>query len=192
MEQSNEEIWKDIVGFEGKYQVSSKARVKSLTRAIWNGYKDIIVKGRILKQCLDSTGYYMVGLWIDGKFNGKKVHRLVAEAFLEKREKEQVVNHIDGNYVNNSLSNLEWVSQRENTTHFFNKKKGTTSKYAGVSFCKRDNKWTAHAYKDGKQKNLGRFKTEELAFEAYNSFLVSHGIINKYSGSNLYPSYRPR
>jgi hypothetical protein len=112
------EIWKDIEGYEGKYQVSNLGRVKSLQRKVWNRYTWHDLPERILKP---KKGYCYAVVTLcngNGKTKNHYVHRLVAYAFLYN-VKEQV-NHIDGNKLNNHLDNLEWVSQSENMKHAHN------------------------------------------------------------------------
>lgn len=106
------EIWKDIVGFEGLYQVSNLGRVKSL-----NYHKS--GKERVLKNRLGQikTIYPHVGLYKNGTMKECTVHRLVAEAFIANPENKEEVNHIDGNKCNNHISNLEWVTRSENAIH---------------------------------------------------------------------------
>lgn len=114
-----EEVWKDIEGFEGKYQVSNLGRVKSVKRLVDNdgvlGKKGKqTVRERILKFA-DARGYKVVALYGHGtKRSILYVHRLVASAFINPKLE---VNHIDGNKENNSSSNLEWVSKRQNMDH---------------------------------------------------------------------------
>ena len=111
------EIWKDIQGYEGIYQISSFGNVKSLERIIKHPNCDYHQKERILKQTLDGGGYPLVGLHKDGVVKKIHVHRLVALAFVERKDLSLEVNHIDENKQNNSADNLEWVTRLENEFH---------------------------------------------------------------------------
>jgi len=107
-----EEVWVDIKGWEGLYQISSFGRVKSLARHRRHSCKgDIILKGSIRNQ------YLGVNLKDKGKEKAKSVHRLVAEAFLPNLHNLPQINHIDGDKLNNTLSNLEWCDASENQIH---------------------------------------------------------------------------
>ena len=117
-----EEIWKDIDGYEGYYQISNLGNVKSLERTIensgtYNGYYK--VKERILRPRENKKrhGYYELSLKKDGIEKRYKVHRLVASAFLSNPDNKTEVNHIDGNKSNNCISNLEWTTSKENKEH---------------------------------------------------------------------------
>lgn len=107
---SNEEIWKDIAGYEGLYQVSNFGRVKSLGNK--SNHKGAI----ILKQS-DVQGYMCVGIRRDNGSKMVKVHRLVALAFIPNPECKTQINHKDGDKHNNVVSNLEWVTCAENIAH---------------------------------------------------------------------------
>ena len=112
-----EEIWKDIKGYEGLYQVSSEGRVRSLDRIVV--YKDgrkSFFKGKILKNVLDDKLYFVVSLY-NGKRNVLKVHRLVAQAFIPNPNNYPQINHIDENPKNNRVENLEWCNQYYNNTY---------------------------------------------------------------------------
>ena len=120
-----EEVWKDVKGYEGYYQVSNLGNIKSLERIIENsgtltGYYK--VKERILKprENKNRNGYYELSLRKDGKEKRFKVHRLVACAFIENPYNKPEVNHIDGNKSNNCVSNLEWTTSKENKEHAWN------------------------------------------------------------------------
>ena len=113
------EIWRDIKGYEGLYQVSDMGRVKSLERTVTrkNGRKQTI-RERILKPRSDGHGYLQVKLCNNsGKQKTVKVHRLVCEAFHKNSENKPCVNHIDENKTNNVASNLEWCTYSENNKH---------------------------------------------------------------------------
>lgn len=111
------EEFRNIVGYEGLYQVSNLGNIKSLERTKTNHSKYQLVNGRILKSSINHKGYVYVILYKNNKQKGYLVHRLVAEAFIPNPENKPQVNHIDGNKLNNHVSNLEWVSQQENMQH---------------------------------------------------------------------------
>lgn len=109
------EIWKPVVGFEGRYEVSSLGRLKALARKIY--YVDGRVgflSERLIHGTLNTTGYYCVTF---DSSKRKAIHQVVAEAFLPKTEYKHTVNHKDGNKLNNKIENLEWVSYKENNKH---------------------------------------------------------------------------
>jgi hypothetical protein len=115
------EIWKNIVGYEGYYMVSDKGRIKSLARIIIrNNGKPLTIKPKILLPTKNNHGYQQVCLYKDKKQSIKKVHRLVAEVFVDNPSKKPEVNHIDGIKTNNESTNLEWVSSGENKKHAYN------------------------------------------------------------------------
>jgi len=114
------EIWKDIAGFEGYYQISNLGRVKSLKRYHKNS-------DSIMSCPKDGSGYHTANLNKSGnskrygvhtvKRRTIRVHRLVASMFLENKNNLACVNHKDGNKLNNHVDNLEWASKLENETH---------------------------------------------------------------------------
>jgi hypothetical protein len=108
------EVWKDISGYEGKYQVSSVGRVKGVARKRAGGGN---VKERILKPAITENGYYFVTLYIDGIAKRKKIHRLVAQTFIDNPDGKPEVNHINGVKTDNRAENLEWATRSENQTH---------------------------------------------------------------------------
>lgn len=109
------EEWRDIKNYEGRYQVSSMGRVKSLERKIphWRG-GERIQKERILEPATTYHGYLRVGLHAGGKQKMLMVHRLVCEAFHENPDNKQQVNHVNEDKTDNRAYNLEWSTPREN------------------------------------------------------------------------------
>lgn len=110
------EVWKDIKCYEGLYQVSNKGnirRIKFVNR--------MVTKEKItyLKLNKNTGGYLSVVLYKNGTHKRYLVHRLVAQAFIENIENKIEVNHIDGNKLNNHVSNLEWVTRSENMKHSY-------------------------------------------------------------------------
>ena len=105
------ETWKDILGFEGMYQVSDAGRVRSLDRINSKGKR---CRGSIRKLCCNRNGYKYVNLCKDGKSHNFLVHRLVASAFVVNPEEKPTVNHINENKHDNRASNLEWMTLAEN------------------------------------------------------------------------------
>lgn len=111
------EIWKDIEGYEGLYQVSNFGEVKSLERTKTNGKGIVKIEEKILTQNITNWGYYRVALYKNGTRKYHRVHRLVAKAFIDNPNNKEQVNHIDGNKLNNHVSNLEWCTRLENMYH---------------------------------------------------------------------------
>ena len=108
------EIWKEIDGYNGRYQVSSWGRVRNAET------------GKIIKPYKNDKGYLKVGLKIPGERipHKHRVNRLVAIAFIDNPDNLPQVNHKDGNKENNSFSNLEWISNKDNQSHATRMRKG--------------------------------------------------------------------
>ena len=111
------EVWKDIPGYEGIYQVSNLGKVKSIDREVKCKNSVRFYKGKALSQCKDDKGYYRVLLAVAGKHKSCQVHRLVAEAFIPNPENLPEVNHKDENPSNNCVENLEWCSKVYNLAY---------------------------------------------------------------------------
>lgn len=120
----HQEVWRDIKGYEGLYQISNLGRVRGLDRYS-NNYSNYLtgktnkrkIYGRILTN--KKGKYLFVMLSKNGRYKTKSIHRLIAEAFIENPNNYNCVNHIDGNKYNNSINNLEWCTTSENNTHAY-------------------------------------------------------------------------
>ena len=121
-----DEVWKPIKDFEGYYEVSNKGRIKSSKRNI------ILNQGNITK------GYLGVSLAKDGVSYSKRVHKLVADAFIPNIENKPYINHINGNKKDNRVENLEWCTPKENSEHA--KENKLVSKGKKKVYCLEDNK----------------------------------------------------
>lgn len=116
------EIWKDIKGLEGLYQISNLGRVKSLPKlvnSVMSKTSKRKTKEKILKPAIGTHGYLRFHLQVNYKAHHCLLHRLMAEAFIWNPENLEQVNHKDGNKLNNSIDNLEWVTRSENAIHSF-------------------------------------------------------------------------
>lgn len=112
------EVWKDIQGYEGFYQVSSLGRIRSLDKPYFKG-KPYIRKGKILVQKLQRNGYMKIGLLKNNIQKWHNVHRIVAGAFIPNPNNLPYVNHKDEDKANNAVLNLEWCTPSYNI-HFGN------------------------------------------------------------------------
>lgn len=154
-----EEIWKDIKGYEGLYQVSNKGRVKSLDRYAKNNSKLQFRPERILKQNIQNAGRNKrcaVALCKDGIITRFRVHRLVAEAFIPNPDNKPFIDHIDTDSTNNVVENLRWVTAKENSNnnltikHHSEVKKGHP--YWGPKLSKEERMENGRVYREGRIK----------------------------------------
>ena len=114
------EIWKDIEGYEGIYQISNFGAIKSLARSVNHGHSiKQLVPECILKPRIYNTGYYYIVLCKDGKKKNFTVHGLVAKYFIENKDNKEYVNHKNGVKTDYSIENLEWNTMSENRLHAF-------------------------------------------------------------------------
>lgn len=152
------EIWKDVIGYEGLYEVSNLGRVKSLR----------FNKEKIFKPSLCGRGYLQVNLTKNNKSKTTLVHKLVAMVFLNHIPcgMTLVVDHINDNQLDNRVDNLQLITQRENSYKTQGK---YSSEYRGV--CKLRNKWVSKIYVNGKKLYLGHFNCELSASLAYQNAL---------------------
>lgn len=139
--------YKDIIGYEGLYRISNDGRIVSL------------FAGKIReRKAKIKNGYYVITLCKNNSLKTYPIHRLVYEAFIAPIDSDKVIDHIDRNRLNNSLSNLRVVRPSENAKN----KNGK-----GVKLDKRSGKWEARIRVDGKYIHLGSFDTKDSARFAY-------------------------
>ena len=170
------EVWKDVVGYEGLYKVSDRGNVYSVERIGVNGNK---IGGRMLKPWYDRYGYIRVSLRKNGIKKNKRVHRLVAEAFIPNPNNLPEVNHMDENKTNNELSNLEWCTRKHNNNH------GTIIERSAQA---RSKKVRAVNVETGEVLTFD--STQEAGRKGYSCGNVSQASRGIYYGGNLYRGYR--
>lgn len=119
-----QEVWRDILGYEGYYQASSLGHVRSSTREITQkGHKSCytrIMNGKTICPRKQNSNYDLVWLSKDGEVHPQLVHRLVAQTFIINSDNKPCVNHINGNKSDNRVDNLEWCYYSENIKHSHN------------------------------------------------------------------------
>lgn len=175
IENLENEIWKPITVFNNvyfnSYHISSYGRVKSLSRKLTNWKGDIyILKEKLLTPSKTKKGYLIVGLRCGKYKNTVSVHRLVAIAFIPNPLNLPEVNHRFGIKTDNRVSELEWMTTRQNVEHH-RLSKNYSSKYVGVSFDKKANKWSSFITYNKKHIFLGNYESEYQAHLAYQKAL---------------------
>lgn len=167
------EEWKDIEGYEGRYQVSNHGHIRTCARFVntqWTTPR--YLDSQIMKPYFFK--YYYVSLASpDGRKKRIKLHRLVAKAFIPNPDNKPYVDHKDGDVHNNCVSNLRWATNSDNQA---NQKPvlRNTSGYRGVSFHKYRKKWTAAITKDRIKIHLGDYAEPEAAALVYNEAAVKY------------------
>lgn len=169
--------WRAVVGYEGFYEVSEDGEVRSISRVVPSRFKTRKIKGRTLLANKDKDGYLTVTLSKKNKITTKRVHRLVAEAFIPNPKGLPVINHKDETKDNNNFKNLEWCTVKYNTTY-------------GKSIEKR----TAKRRKPIRAIKGTEIKVFPSVTEASKTLEISHGSIsgclNNYRGRKSCKGYR--
>jgi hypothetical protein len=166
------EIWKDIPGYEGIYQVSNLGKIKSIPRVTNNTKGCYITKELILKHSLcKSRGYPVVRVSIKSVRKTIVIHQAVAMAFLNHTPcgHKIVVDHINEDKTDNRVENLQVITNRENCSK--SRLGKGSSKYTGVSWSKSNKKWISQICVNGKREKLGYFNCELEASISYQNKL---------------------
>lgn len=171
-----DEIWKDIEGYEGLYQVSNLGRVKALPKYCFNGSGDWLMKERILKPHLSSKGYHYVCLYKNKQHRNFAIHRLVASAFILNDLNNPDIDHINTIKTDNRAENLRWATKTDNMNNPLTRKKISESKKGTPQPKGIDNKRSRTILQytlDGKFiKEWHGSKEIARAFNGCNSFIL--------------------
>ena len=168
------EIWKDVAGYEGFYQVSNKGNVRSVARKDSIGRK---CGGRMLKLGYDGKGYRQLSLYKNGKAKTKSVHRIVAEAFIPNPKGFLEINHKDENKSNNEFSNLEWCT-REYNINYGTRTEKVSKKVRAVNI-ETGEVFTFNSIREAGRKGYVRQHVSKACLGVYNA-----------GGGNLYRNHR--
>lgn len=156
----------DIIEYEGLYMARNDGKIINKKT------------GRILKPSI-TRGYERLVLYKNKKPKNFLVHRLIAESFMGKLKDREVINHRNGNKLDNNYMNLEICSYMENSCHA-SRFKNKSSKYIGVCFDKGTSSWVAQINIGGVNKKLGRFENEIDAYLCRVNYEKNNNIQNKY------------
>lgn len=176
------EEWKQVVGWEDFYMVSSYGRFLSLPRNVKRAYDRIETsKHKLLKYHLAGRGYAAICLCVDGRKERRYIHRMVAEAFLKNKDNKPQIDHIDGDKLNNKVSNLRWCTNSENQINPITSKKKSFSRSG-----KEYPKLFVPIVAIDEEKNVVHFKSfkeaKRYGFDKSNIHKVLKGGKNRYKG----------
>lgn len=189
MLKGNDEVWRDMVGHEGQYQVSNLGRIRSIKTN--HGRPTTLIKATYIRS--ESCQYLYTSLSVRGKTTPMAVHRAVAMAFIDNPESKPMVNHLNGDKRDNRACNLEWVTCRENHRHAvaaglrsmdhvmkanIGSKRNAKSKHHNVTWDAARGKWKGSVKHNRKVLEQKRFATEEEAARHVN-WIIDHYNLNR-------------
>jgi hypothetical protein len=159
---------KPLKNYENLYYITDDLKIFSVARKGTSG-------NEIIPQMNTKNGYLRVSLSKDNKRKKVMLHRIIAENFIPNPNNYTIVDHINGNKLDNRIENLRWCSQAENT-RFDNHKirSNNTSGFRGISFDKRCSKYQTEISFDGKRIYVGKFDTLEMAIQERNKHIMYH------------------
>lgn len=165
-----QEEWRDVIGYEGLYQVSNLGRVRSLDRyACCKNNSQRLIKGRVLAFDYDKDGYPRVCLSNNGKHITVQVHRLVAQAFLPNPDNLPCINHKDECITNNRVDNLEWCTYKYNNNYGTHMEKINKNRTDGLF----------------KAKKVGMYSLEGKLLNTFKSVTAAAKYLNKSYNANI-------
>lgn len=173
MKDKNKEIWKDIKGYEGVYQISNLGNVKSIGRKIIHASGFYTKKSKIRKLKINNKGYLEIALFNNKKIEYWLLHRLLYITFLGELIPKMVIDHIDNDPLNNKLSNLQQITYHENNSKD-KWKYNLSSKYIGVTI--KNNKFIATIKIKGISYHIGVLGTEKEAFLAKKNYQLNNNL----------------
>jgi len=175
---NNNEIWKDIEGYEGSYQISNTGRIKSCEREIEKSDGVIIKRKERYLHPVNDEGYMKISLSKNGIRKKYSLHRLLAIAFIENKNNYEIVNHKDGIKLNNNLDNLEWCTCSFNVQHAWNNELNNNSNYRRFKNGYSRRKFNEDTMELIKIEHSNGIAYKELA-EKYNCGITTiHRIVN--------------
>lgn len=190
MTTSVKEIWKDVVGYEGLYEVSNLGRVRSLDRVlIYKSGKHKPHKGRIMRLTLTSKGYPSVDLCKDGQVKKMLVHRLVAIAFLSNPNNYNVVNHKDETPSNNFADNLECTHQYNSTYGTCVIRRANTHRGMKHKFSHHDKQWKKVSKCDNEMNIITTYDSITIASKETGNAIQGISLASKHSGKRKCGGY---
>lgn len=148
------EVWNDVIGTEGMYQLSDNGRYRSRKSGEW----------KIIKSFPNGVGYLKIYTLFNGVTRGQYLHRAMWEAFVGPIPDGMQIDHINGNRLDNRLCNLRPLTMQENIQSAMDRKRAegrASSKYIGITLSK--NRWKVSCYIEGKQRHVGLYDCEQVA-----------------------------
>lgn len=137
---------------------------------------------KVRMQTIDQTGYYVLSIRRNGKSSKYYIHRLIAETYLPNPYNLKYIDHIDGNKLNNSLSNLRWCTQSQNLMNA-RKRSNTASQYKGLYWHNQNKKWVVRVRKSDGTKVFAYHVNEKEAARLYNKLAIEH--YGEYANLNI-------
>lgn len=163
------EVWRPVKGYEGLYEVSNLGNVRSEDRYVMHGNRCCLLKGKPKKAYPNSNGYLRTTLYKNGQGKYYFIHRLAANAFIPNPNNLPCIDHIDRNYLNNSVDNLRWCTQKENMNNPLTREHLT---------CRNINKPVYYIDEQGKKISFKSIREAERQTNV-NSSYISRSVIKK-------------